>query len=84
MEQMQRGGWPAPRDVDRSDLGPWRAILYHYVLPMGGGTSAHVRATLIRAGTWIDLDASVSGAGPNSETRQGVVALVRALEVREQ
>jgi hypothetical protein len=62
---MQRSGWPAPQEVENSDLGPWRSIVYHYVLPKGG-TSAHVRATFIGAGTWIDLHASVSGAGPSA------------------
>ena len=79
---MQRGGWPSPQDVERSDRGPWRAILYHYVLPMGG-TSAHARATFIGAGD-VDRPARVVYRGWwSSETRPAVIGLVRALQVHE-
>ena len=81
MDQMKKRGSPTPEDVERSELGPWRAILYNYSLP--NGSSAHIRATYLGAGTWIDLHASVSSARKSIETRKQVVALVRSIQVRE-
>jgi hypothetical protein len=81
MEHMKKRGFPPPEDVEHSELGPWRSILYNYSPP--NGSSAHVRATYIGAGTWIDLHASVISVRPSSETRKQVVALVRSMQVRE-
>ena len=81
MEHMKKKGFPAPQDVEPSEIGKWRAILYNFPLP--NGTSAHVRASYIGAGTWIDLHASISSARPGSESRKQVEALVRSMQIRE-
>ena len=81
MEQIQKRGAPAPQDVEHSEIGTWPAILYNFPLP--NGSSAHVRASYIGVGTWIDLHASVSSVRPSSETRKQVEALVRSMQVHE-
>jgi hypothetical protein len=81
MEKMKKSGFPHPQDVERSEIGTWRAILYNYALP--NGSSAHARASYVGAGTWIDLHASISSARPGSENRKQVEALVRSMQIRE-
>jgi hypothetical protein len=81
MEHMKKQGFPAPENVERSEIGTWRAILYNFPLP--NGSSAHVRASYLGAGTWIDLHASISSTRPGSESRKQVEALVRSMQIRE-
>jgi hypothetical protein len=81
MEHMKKQGFPAPENVERSEIGTWRAILYNFPLP--NGSSAHVRASYLGAGTWIDLHASISSTRPESESRKQVEALVRSMQIRE-
>ena len=81
MEHTKKEGFPAPHDVEHSELGTWRAILYNYSLP--NLSSAHVRTSYLAAGTWIDLHVSVTSARPGSETRKQVETFVRSMQVRE-
>ena len=81
MEHMKKQGLPSPENVERSEIGTWLAILYNFPLPKG--TSAHVRASYVAAGTWIDLHASISSTRPGSELRKQVEAIVRSIQIRQ-
>jgi hypothetical protein len=63
------------------DAVPWQAIGYDVALPKG--TSASVRAELVRAGTWIDVHISVSSDDPPSESRQRALDFLKSLSVTE-
>ncbi len=74
-------GLPSPAEVVFEPRGAWEAV--RYAMPVPGGSSAHVRAHRIQAGTWIDLHLSVTAKEPYASTRQRVDALFQALSVQE-
>ena len=67
---------PEPRDVSFTKIGKWDAIVYD--VPEASGSSTHVRAHRVQAGTWIDLHVStVSGS------RDSLASLLETLDVSE-
>jgi hypothetical protein len=75
----RKQGLPEPRNVVFTKIGRWDAIQYD--LPAGPGTSSHVRAHWVDAGTWIDLHASTTSDRPASDSRDALVAFLKTLEV---
>jgi hypothetical protein len=77
----KKQGIPDPTDVAELAVGDWRAILYR--IPTPTGSSTHIKAFYVRAGTWIDLHLSVSGEMDAAESRSRVLALLRSVTTLE-
>ncbi len=70
-----------PQDAVFSKVGDWEVATYETQNPVGN--HSHVRAHLSKAGTWIDVHASIVGSSPPAELRSRLAALMNAIEVRE-
>jgi hypothetical protein len=74
-------GAGAPTRVELTKVGAWEVVAFDVVVP--GGTSAHVRAERVQAGTWIDLHLSSTGARAPATLREELVTALRSIEVVE-
>jgi len=81
MDNLRKRGFGPAQDVESGSVGPMRTILY--ALPAPRGSSVHIRASYVRAGTWVDLHASVTRDIPAAAARERVLALMRSIEFRE-
>jgi len=79
---IKDSGASISKPPDVVDAPPWQAAAYDVDLPKHG-TSANVRAELIRAGTWIDVHISITSVLPASEERTQAVQFLKSLVVRE-
>ena len=73
---MAPSGEPVPMNT-----GDWVAKAYEFPLPAGNGTNSHLRAELVKDGTWVDLHISITGRMTVQEARAATVALLRSIEV---
>jgi hypothetical protein len=71
----------APTRVELTKVGAWEVVAFDVVVP--GGTSAHVRAERVQAGTWIDLHLSTTSARAATVLREELFKALRAVEVVE-
>lgn len=71
----------APRRVETIQVGPWEVVAFD--VPVGGGTSAHLRAERVLAGTWIDLHLSTTSARAATVLRAELVGALGKIEVVE-
>ena len=72
---------PTPTNVSIERVGNWDAVFYQ--LLVSAGSSTHIRAHLIQAGTWIDVHVSVTTQNSAASNRLLAEALLRSLVVRE-
>jgi len=72
----------APTRVEMLRNGQWEVVAYDVPVP-GGGTSAHLRAERVQAGTWIDLHLSSTSARPPATLRSELMTALRQVEVVE-
>src|SRR5215510_2292630 len=72
----------APTRVEMFWIGPWEVVAFDVPIP-GGGTSVHVRAERVQAGTWIDLHLSTTSMMPPAALRAELLAALRQIEVME-
>jgi hypothetical protein len=72
----------APTRVEMLRNGPWEVVAFDVPVP-GGGTSVHVRAERVQAGTWIDLHFSTTSARPPATLRAELLAALRQIQVVE-
>jgi len=71
----------APNRVEMLKAGPWEVVAFDVSVP--GGTSAHLRAERVQAGTWIDLHLSTTSARPPAALRAELLAVLRQVQVVE-
>jgi hypothetical protein len=76
-------GAGAPTRVELLRVGPWEVVAYDIPLPGGSGTSAHLRAERVQAGSWIDLHLSSTSSRAATALREDLVTALRAIEVVE-
>jgi hypothetical protein len=74
-------GAGAPTRVQLLKAGAWEVVAFD--IPAPGGTSAHLRAERVQAGTWIDLHLSSTSSRPAAALREELVAVLRAIEIVE-
>jgi len=72
----------APTRVEMLRNGPWEVVAFDVPVP-GGGTSAHVRAERVQAGTWIDLHLSTTSTKSPAALRAELLAALRQVQVVE-
>src|SRR5262245_16018821 len=72
----------APTRVEMFWIGPWEVVAFDVPI-QGGGTSVHVRAERVQAGTWIDLHLSTTSMMPPAALRAELLAALRQIEVME-
>src|SRR5262245_7537233 len=70
----------APTRVEMLRNGPWEVVAFDVAAP-GGGTSVHVRAERVQAGTWIDLHLSTTSARSPAELRAELLAELGQVQV---
>lgn len=71
-----------PEGVEFTRIGDWEAIFYHQTLS-AHTRMCHLRAELVRAGTWIDLHLSATGSEPLTELRERLTSTLSSVEVSE-
>jgi hypothetical protein len=74
-------GAGAPTRVELLQVGPWEVVAFDVLVP--GGTSAHLRAERVQAGTWIDLHLSSTSSRTPTALREELLGALRAIEVVE-
>ena len=77
----KKNGLPPPADVSFGKVKDWDVVSYEQPLP--GISNSHIRAHLVRAGTWIDVHISVTTRGAGSSNRQTATTLLDALAVSQ-
>ena len=74
-------GAGAPTNVAKLKEGAWEVVAFD--IPVPGGTSAHLRAERVQAGTWIDLHLSSTASRPAAALREELLGTLRAVQVLE-
>jgi hypothetical protein len=69
-----------PLDLEEGTIGGMRVLSYYLAVPRGN--SAHIRASYIGAGTWVDIHASVTADRSRDEVKKQVSALVSSIAFR--
>lgn len=66
-------------------VGNWLGAAYEIPLPNGvaEGVSTHIRAELIKAGTWIDLHISITSLQPLADVRSEALEFLKSIVVNE-
>lgn len=72
-------GAGAPTRVQMLQVGPWEVVAFDVAVP--GGTSAHLRAERVQAGTWIDLHLSSTSTRAPAALREELVAALRTVKI---
>lgn len=70
-----------PTNVALLKEGAWEVVAFD--IPVDGGTSAHLRAQRVQAGTWLDLHLSSTAARPAAALREDLLRTLRAVQVLE-
>jgi len=80
---MKEGGFMPIEPPTPVDVVDWVAIAYELPLPKTANTAVntHIRAELIKNGTWVDLHISVTGDMPLAEARSQVLELMKSVVV---
>lgn len=71
-----------PEGVEFTKAGDWDVVYYHQT-PSPDSRMCHLRAELVRAGTWIDLHLSATGSEPLAELRERLKATLSSIEIAE-
>ena len=66
-------------------VGDWSGIAYEIPVPssVGDGVNTHVRAELIKAGTWIDLHISITSEKSVTVARSEALEFLKSIAVNE-
>jgi len=70
---------PAPKDTNFLTIGDWQCVSYSIDLP--GVTNNHLRAELVRDGTWIDMHISITNRKSTAENRDLLASVLESIEV---
>ena len=76
----RQDGQRAPVDVVFKTIGNWDAVVYD--LPSPSGTSSHIRAHGLQAGTWIDIHLSLASNRPSAQNRETLETYLKGVFVR--
>ena len=78
---MKKIGVPIRQAPEVVETDPWQAVAYD--VDLSKGTSANVRAELVRAGTWVDVHISVSSDGPPVDAREQAIHFLKSVLIKE-
>jgi hypothetical protein len=81
MAGLKKSGFGDPQGVESTELGQWQVIVYHFSIP--SGSSVHLRASYLAAGTWIDLHISISSAQPLLQSKADLLDMLRSISIVE-
>lgn len=72
----------SPEGVEFAQVGNWEVVFYHQTVS-ADARMCHLRAELVRAGTWIDLHLSATGPESLAALRDRLKATLASIEVLE-
>jgi len=82
LPSWEKSKLPAPTDVSIENFGNWEAVFYQQPIAYGV-SSAHVRAHLVQAGTWVDLHISYTSRESYIANRGEIETFLKTIIVRE-
>ncbi|HEV7606693.1 MAG TPA: hypothetical protein VGO61_05115 [Steroidobacteraceae bacterium] len=64
-------------------VGNWSGAAYEIAMPSGAGkdVNTHIRAELIKAGTWVDLHISITSRKPLADARSEALEFLKSIVV---
>jgi hypothetical protein len=81
---MKKSGMPPTTPPVAVEAGEWIGIAYEIALPgTTDVTNTHIRAELLRAGTWADLHISLTTAESVPVAREKLARFLKSITVRE-
>lgn len=80
-ESRSKRGLREPQNIEIRKISKWDAVFYD--MPISGGTNSNIRAHWVEAGTWIDLQLSVTTSRKSSEVRPELEAFLNAIVVKD-
>ncbi len=80
-KEWARRGLPQPKDVSFQKIDNWQVVVYD--MPSPTGSSVHVRAHWVQAGTWIEMHISITSKSTSAESRAKMLELIKGIPVRE-
>lgn len=82
---MKRSGMIPMAAPTTVSAGNWLATAYDIRVPssFGKGVNTHIRAELIKAGTWVDLHISVTAEMPVADARNMALEFLKSIVVIE-
>jgi hypothetical protein len=80
---MKRSGLIPMEPPTAVAVGDWAGAAYDISLPGGRGdyVSTHIRAELIKAGTWVDLHISITSNKPVADVRSEALEFLKSIVV---
>ncbi|MDR2982843.1 MAG: hypothetical protein LBV12_11425 [Puniceicoccales bacterium] len=73
----------APKDVAFQKVNEWEVILYDQAMPVDKLSNSHIRANLMKDGSWIDLHLSLTGQGSSAEMRKKLLDYLRDVKIQK-
>jgi hypothetical protein len=82
---MKRSGLIPKAPPTSVAVGNWLGAAYEIEVPssVGKGVNTHIRAELIKAGTWIDLHISITAQTPLADARSEALEFLKSIVVIE-
>jgi hypothetical protein len=83
LSAMKRSGLMPKAAPTVAAVGEWVATAYDIDVPssVGKGVNTHIRAELIKAGTWVDLHISITAEMPLADARSEALEFLKSIEV---
>lgn len=81
---MKRAGL-IPTPPTAVAVGAWAGAAYEIPVPsdVGKGINTHIRAELIKSGTWVDLHISITSEKPVADVRSAALEFLKSIVVKE-
>ncbi|MEY2878383.1 MAG: hypothetical protein RLZZ15_763 [Verrucomicrobiota bacterium] len=70
-----------PKNVSFQKVGEWETVAYDNTVP--SGTNTHVRAHVVKSGTWIDLHLSLTSRRSREECQKRMAEFLERVRVTE-
>lgn len=80
-QAWKKNGLPEPLNVVIDETGIWQTVMYEMDVP--DITNSHIRAHLVRSGTWIDLHLSLTSLDSPEENRKLLLSLLESITVKD-
>lgn len=82
---MRRSGLIPTAPPTAVVVGPWAGAAYEIPVPssVGKGVNTHIRAELIKSGTWVDLHISITTQSPVADARTEALEFLKSIVVHE-
>jgi hypothetical protein len=79
--EWARRGLSQPKNVSFKKIDNWQIVVYD--IPSPSGSSVHMRAHWVQAGTWIEMHISITSKSTSAKSRGKMMEMLKGIRVKE-